>query len=73
MAVVALTNYLANGSEKLELKLNCPKIKIMAVPVTRKFGPLQQAVVSNNNIEVVENCVYLGSQLCNEGGSETDM
>ena len=41
--------------------------------VTRKFGPLQQAVVSNNNIEVVENFVYLGSQLCNEGGSEADM
>ena len=53
------------------LKLNFPKTKIMAV--TRKFGPLQQAVVNNNNIEVVENFVYLGSQLCNEGGSEADM
>ena len=29
--------------------------------------------MNNNNIEVVENFVYLGSQLCNEGGSETDM
>ena len=25
------------------------------------------------NTEVVENCVYLGSQLFNEGGSEADM
>ena len=71
MAVVALTNYLANESEKFGLKLNFPKTKIMAV--TRKFGPLQQAVVNNKNIEVVENCVYLGSQLCGEGGSEADM
>ena len=60
MAVVALTNYLANESEKFGLKLNFPKTKIMAV--TRKFGPLQQAMVNNNNIEVVENCVYLGNQ-----------
>ena len=29
--------------------------------------------MNNNNIEVVENCVYLGSQLRNEGGSEVDM
>ena len=38
--------------------------------------------MNNNNIEVVEifvyievveNFVYLGSQLCNEGGSEADM
>ena len=48
MAVVALTNYLANESEKFGLKLNFPKTKIMAV--TRKFEPLQQAVVNNNNI-----------------------
>ena len=41
--------------------------------VTRKFGPVQEAVVSNNNIEVVENFVYLGSQLCNKGGTEADM
>ena len=61
MAVVALTNYLANESEKLGLKLNFPKTQIMAV--TRKFGPLEQTVVNNNNIEVVENFVYLGSQL----------
>ena len=39
MAVVALTNYLANESEKFGLKLNSPKTKIMAV--TRKFEPLQ--------------------------------
>ena len=71
MAVVALTNYLANESGKFGLKLNFPKTKIMAV--TRKFGPLEQTVVNNNNIEVVENFVYLGSQLCNEGGSEADM
>ena len=70
MAVVALTYYLANESDKFGLKLNVPKTKIMAV--TRKFG-LQEAVVKKNNIEVVENFVYLGSQLCNEGGSETDM
>ena len=43
------------------------------MPVTRKFGPLQEAVVGNNNIEVVENFIYLGSQLCNEGGSESDV
>ena len=30
-------------------------------------------MVNNNNIEVVENFVYLGSQLCSEGGSEADM
>ena len=30
-------------------------------------------MVNNNNIEVVENCGYLDSQLCNEGGSEADM
>ena len=71
MAVVALTNYLANESGKFGLKLNFPKTKIMAV--TRKFGPLEQTVVNNNNIEVVENFVYLGSKLCNEGGSEADM
>ena len=41
--------------------------------VNRKFEPLQQAVVNNNNIEVVENFAYLGSQLCNESGSEADM
>ena len=29
--------------------------------------------MNNNDIEVVENFVYLGSQLCNEGGSEADM
>ena len=29
--------------------------------------------MNNNNIEVVENLVYLGSLLCNEGGSEADM
>ena len=29
--------------------------------------------MSNNNIEVVENFVYLGSQLCNEGGLEANM
>ena len=62
MAVVALTNYLANESEKFGLKFNFSKTKIMAV--TRKCGPLQQAVVNNNNI---------GSQLCNEGGSKADM
>ena len=45
--------------------------KIMAV--TRKFGPLEQTVMNNNNIEVVENFVYLGSQLCNEGESDADM
>ncbi len=39
--------------------------------VTRIFGPLQDAVVGNNNIEEVENFIYLGSQLCNEGGSQT--
>ena len=71
MAVVALTNYLANESEKFGLKVNFPKTKITAV--TRKLGPLQQAVVNNNNIEVVENFVYFGSQLCNEGGSEADI
>ena len=71
MAVVALTYYLANESDKFGLKLNVPKTKIMAV--TRKFEPLQQPVVNNNNIEVVENFVYLGSQLCNEVGSEADM
>ena len=71
MAVVALTNYPANESEKFGLKLNFPKTKMMVV--NRKFEPLQQAVVNNNNIEVVENCVYFGSQLCNEGGSEADM
>ena len=53
VAVVALTNYLANESGKFGLKLNFSKIKIMAV--TRKFGPLEQTVVNNNNIEVVEN------------------
>ena len=52
MAVVALTDYLANESEKFGLKLNFPKTKIMAV--TTKFGPLQQAVVNNNNIEVLK-------------------
>ena len=40
---------------------------------TRKCGCLQEAVVNNNSIDVVENCVYLGSQLCNEGGSEADI
>ena len=30
-------------------------------------------MVNNNNIEVVENFVYLGSQLFNEGGSEADL
>ena len=48
MAVVALTNYLANESEKFGLKLNFPTTKIMAV--TRKFGPLEQTVVNNNKI-----------------------
>ena len=48
MAVVALTNYLANGSEKFGSKLNFSKTEIMAV--TRKFGPQQQTVVNNNNI-----------------------
>ena len=53
MAVVALTNYLANGSEMLELKINFPKTEIMAV--TKKCGPLQKAVVNNDTIEAVEN------------------
>ena len=66
MAVAALTNYLANESEKFGLKLNFPKTKIMTA--TRKFGPLQETVVNNNNIEVVENFVYLGSQLCKMAG-----
>ena len=43
MAVVALTNYLASEGEKFGLKLNFPKTKIMAV--TRKYGPLQEALV----------------------------
>ena len=30
-------------------------------------------MVNISNIEVVENFVYLGSQLCNEGGSEDNM
>ena len=63
--------YLVNESEKFGLILNFPMTKIIAVP--RKFEPLQQAVVNNNNIEVVEYAVYLGSQLCSEGGSEADM
>ena len=71
MAVVALTNYLANESEKFGLKFNFPKTKIMSV--TRKFGPLPQAVVNNINIDVAENIVHLGSQLGNEGGSEADV
>ena len=52
--IIALTNYmyLANESETFGWKLNFPKTKIMAV--TRKFEPLKQAVVNNNNIEVVE-------------------
>ena len=29
--------------------------------------------MNNNNIEVVENFVYFGSHLCNEGGSDADM
>ena len=41
--------------------------------LTRKFGPLQQAVVHINDIEVVEIFLYLDSQLCNEGRSEDDM
>ena len=52
MAAVALTNYLANESQKFGLKLNFPKAKIMTV--IRKFGPPQQAEVNKNNIEVVE-------------------
>ena len=71
ISVVALTNYLASESEKFGLKLNIPKTKIMAV--TRKFGPLPEAIVGNNTIEVVDNFVYLGSQLCKEGGSEGDV
>ena len=39
-------------AEVTGLKLNVHKAKIMAV--TRKYGPLQQPVVNNNNIEVVE-------------------
>src|SRR6202142_3562357 len=71
ISVVALTNYLASESEKFGLKLNMPKTKIMAV--TRKFGPLPEAIVGNNTIEVVDNFIYLGSQLCKEGGSEGDV
>ena len=43
--------------------------------VARIFKPLPYivAVVNNNNIEMVENCVYLSSQLYNEGGLEADM
>ena len=51
-----LTNCLANESEKFGLKLNFSKTKIMTV--TRKFGPLQEAVLNNNNIEVIEDFVY---------------
>ena len=34
--------------------------------VTRKFGPLQKAVVNNNNIKMVENLVHLGSKFAAE-------
>ena len=65
------TNYL-NQSDKFGFKLTFfPKTEIMAV--TRKFWPLQEAAMNNNNVEVVDNFVYLGNQLCNVGESEADV
>jgi len=59
--ILELTGLLAEESQKWGLKINTKKTKIM--PVTKKNGSYQQVFSRGNEIEIVHNFIYLGSDI----------
>lgn len=70
LRVMKLTEALATESAKFGLKINMAKTKVM--PVTNQFGPWPKVMVHDEDIDVVDNFTYLGSDIQATGGTENE-
>ena len=70
LRVMELTEALATESEKFGLKINVAKTKVM--PVTDQLGPWPKVTVHGEDVDVVDNFTYLGSNIQAAGGTENE-
>lgn len=69
--IIEITELLATESEKLGLKINTKKTKIM--PVKCRTGPEKKIEIQGNETESVHSFTYLGCELTSDGSDELEI